>query len=144
MKDKTKRSLEIVALLAAGVIGAIAYSQTFSPEDQIFLTDHIFISPKTEPHFYFAFIFLNIGVFIFGVYLAFILIAFLLSRGLLFTSVGVFSLIMAATMLVVWFVIDSPGEEIADYIFSGIIILFLAVLGTVMIFGIPGRRNPRL
>jgi hypothetical protein len=143
MKERSKKRLEAIILLAVAAIGALAYSQTYSATDRIFITDHLFITPKSEPHFYVAFIFLNIFLFLVSIYVAYRLVIFLLARDILVPVGGVFLLIMAATLSVVWFVLEGGPEETIGYIVSGIIVLILAVFGLVMLFGVPGRGKKK-
>ena len=143
MTARSKKRLEATILLAVAAIGAVAYSQTYSESDRIFITDHISITPKTEPHFYVAFIFLNILLFLISIYIAYRLVIFLLARDILVPVGGVFLLIMAVTLLVVWFVLEGGPEDGIGYISSGIIVFILAAFGSMMIFRFkhPRRRE---
>jgi len=145
MSPETKKKIETGILLFVAIVGAVAYSQTFAQDDRIFITDHLFITPKSEPHFFSIFIVLNITLFLLSIFIAHKLVAFLLARGVLFLTGGILLLTGAITLTVVWWFFGHGGGGTTDYIFEeGLLIGFLALLGAAMTFGIPGKRNVRL
>ena len=144
MTSKTKNLLETAALLAIAFIGAYFYASTFEAGHEIFLTDSYSIFPNSQPLLYAVFVIANLVILAGAAYLGFLLVAFLLSRGLLFKTGGAILLIAAVVLAVVWFGLGNMGDGAADVFFSGMIVLVLAVLGALMLFGVPGRRSPRI
>ncbi len=144
MTPKTKKLLEIAALLGIGFVGAYFYASTFETGHEIFLTDSYSISPNSQPLFYAIFIVANLVILAGAAYVGFLIVAFLLARGLLFKTGGAILLIAAVVLGVVWFGLGDVGHGTADIVFSGLIVLVLAALGALMVFGVPGRTSPRL
>jgi len=144
MTPKTKKLLEIAALLGIGFVGAYFYASTFAADDRIFITNRFAISPNSQPLFFAIFIIANLVILAGAAYVGFLIVAFLLARGLLFKTGGAILLIAAIVLGVVWFGIGDAGEGTADIVFSGLIVLALAALGALMVFGVPGRTSPRL
>ncbi len=144
MTLKTKKLLEIAALVGIGFVGAYFYASTFAADDRIFITDSIAISPSSQPLYYSIFIIGNLVLLAGAAYVGFLIVGFLLERGLLFKTGGAILLVAATVLAVVWFGLGNMGDGAADVFFSGLIVLVLAVLGALMLFGVPGRRSPRI
>ena len=144
MTPKTKKLLEIAALVGIAFVGAYFYASTFAADDRIFITDGYSISPNTQPLFYALFIVANLVILAGAAFLGFLLVAFLLERGLLFKTAGAIMLTAAIVLAVVWFGLGNMGDGVADIVFSGLIVLVLAVFGALMIFGVPGRNATRM
>ena len=130
---KSKSKLLLPILLALLAILSYVYSQFFAASEKIFITDDLFITPKTQPFVYVIFIFACVGLLLFGLYLGLLLISFLFRRGIAYQVVGILLLIVAVGLTIL-LAIGHEVDGIEDYIIGGILILFLGTLGTLMTF----------
>jgi len=144
MTPRTKKFLEIAALVGLAFVGAYFYASSFAADDRIFITDSFAISPSSQPLHYAIFIVVNLVLLAGAAYVGFLIVAFLLARGILFKTGGAILLIAAVVHGVVWFALGDVGDGMADIVFSGLIVLVLAVFGALMIFGVPGRNATRM
>ena len=144
MTPKTKKLLEIAALVGIAFVGAYFYASTFAADDRIFITNSFAISPNSQPLFYAIFIVANLVILAGAAYVGFLIVAFLLGRGLLFKTGGAILLIAAIVLGVVWFGLGDVGDGVADIVISGLIVLVLAAFGALMVFGVPGRNATRM
>lgn len=132
-KIKSKGKFLLPILLALLAILSYVYSQFFAVSDKIFITDDLFITPKTQPFIYVFFIFACVGLLLFGLYLGLWLISFLFHKGIAFQAVGILLLFVAIGLSVLLF-IGHEVDGIEDYIIGGVLILFLGILGILMTF----------
>lgn len=141
MRSKSKFLLPI--LLALLAIFSYIYSQFFAVSDKVFITDDLFITPKTQPFIYVIFVFACVGLLLFGLYLGFLLISFLFHKGIAYQAVGILLLIVAIGLTIL-LVIGNEANGTRDYIIGGILILFLGTLGTMMTFANKiKKRSPK-
>ena len=140
MKDRKKFYLPI--LFAMLTVLFFIYSQFYKAGEQIFLTDTIFITPKSQPFYFVIFLFANLILLLGSLYLGLLLAVFLFKKGIIYQTVGIFLLLGAATMTFM-LIQGHEVEGIKDYIIGGILILFLGTMGILMTFAnkIGKRKN---
>jgi membrane-associated HD superfamily phosphohydrolase len=137
---KSNKKLQLILLIIAGIIFSVIISQTYPADEQIFLTDTIALTPKQQPLLFALFVFANIGIFIFSLYLAYLVILLLVKKGILFQFVGIL-LLLGAAGLTVLLTLGHGIEDTTDYFIAGILILFLGVLGFLMTLGTNKRKS---
>ena len=132
---KSKKTL-IVTVLLFGLATAIFYivSQMYPADEQIFITDSYFITPKTQPFLYVLLGFASFGAIIFAVFLGKIITAFLWSKGLLAPVVGIFLIFAAGVLGYVSLVLQQNVKDTTGFVVMLSIVLFLGGFGAWALF----------
>ncbi len=120
------------ALISGTAIIFGIFSQMYSAEEQIFITNGYFIQPKSQPFHFILMWFATIAVFLFALWLGRVIASFLWRKGLLFSVVGIFLLLGAAFLGYFSLVLKTNVESTRDFVTMGIIILFVGGLGAMM------------
>ena len=128
------KTISTVLLAVSTVVIFSIISQTFSDDEQIFITDTIFITPKTQPVFYVLLMFINIVLIVFAIYAGIKIAGFLSRKGILFEVVGTFLILMSVVLSYVFLISGENVETIKDFIIMLVLILFIGILGFLMLF----------
>jgi hypothetical protein len=128
---KFRKKLHLPILVALLAVLSFVHSLFWPPDEQIFITDSIFITPRTQPFFYIVLIFASVGVILSGLYLGLLLTVFLFKKGIIFQTVGVFILIMTGVFAYL-LITGQNVERNSDYVIGGILILFMGTIGVLM------------
>lgn len=129
-----QKSVFTVLLIIGSVIIFTVVSQTFSGSDQIFITDTIFITPKTQPTLFILLMFVNIVLIVFAIYLGLKIAGFLYRKGIIFQVVGTFLLIMTGILSYVSLYLGRNIKTTKEFIIMLIMILFVGSIGVLMVF----------
>ncbi len=138
---RRNRKLQLLILPVLLAILSFIHAQFYAAQEKIFITDRLFITPKTQPILYVILIFAGVGLLLFGSYLGNLIALFLFKKGIIFQTVGIL-LLLATAVFTVLTITGHNIEKNSDYIISGILILFLGTLGVLMTFANKiGKRN---
>ena len=138
-----KKFISTFLLSVSSIIIFTIISQTFSESEQIFITDSIFITPKTQPVYYVLLMLVSIGLVILAIYLGLKIAGFLLRKGILFQTVGAFLLTMAGVLSYVFLISGENMETTKDFIIMLILILFVGIIGFLIVFISKTNKNKR-
>jgi hypothetical protein len=137
-----KKSISTVLVLIGLVIMFLIISQMYPAEEQIFITDSYFITPKTQPFLYVLLGFASFGAIIFAVFLGRIITAFLWSKGLLAPVVGIFLIFAAGVLGYVSLFLQQNVKDTTGFVVMLSIVLFLGGFGVWALFSwILNKKN---
>lgn len=138
-----KKSISTVLLLIGLVIMFLIISQMYPADEQIFITDSYFITPKTQPFLYVILGFASLGALIFAVILGKIITAFLWSKGLLAPTVGVFLIFAACILGYVSLVLQQNVKNTTDFVGMFVIVLLFGGFGVFVLFTWTSNRRSK-
>lgn len=134
MSKPSKKMIWTILAIVGITVVFIVMSQMYSADEQIFITDQYAITPKTQPHLFVLMWFVNIGIFIFALWLGKFIAVFLWEKGVLLHIVGVFLIFAAGILGYVFFVVQENYKTTSDLLGSLFIILFPSGFGFLMLF----------
>ena len=129
-----RKSISTVLVLISLVIMFLIISQMYPADEQIFITDSYFITPKTQPFLYVLLGFASFGAIIFAVILGKIITAFLFAKGLLAPLVGIFLIFAAGVLGYVSLVLQQNVKDTTGFVVMLSIVLFLGGFGVWALF----------
>lgn len=129
MKDNRKIVIPVLLALLAAL--TLVYSRFFGTGDRIYVTDGIYVAPRTEPLQYLLLVFAGVGLLLLGFCLGVRLVLFLFRKGIIFQTVGVLLLIVAAGLSFRLVTGDGVGSA-ADYVAGAVLVLFTGTFGVLM------------
>ncbi len=132
---KSKKSLIITILLVGSAI-AIFYtvSQMYPADEQIFITDSYFISPKTQSLQFVLMWFVNVGLMLFAVWVGKLIAVFLWAKGILFRVVGAGLVLGSGVLGYNFLVLQERVRTTKDLVIVLVLVLFVGGLGVLMLF----------
>jgi len=141
MKSKKGILINIGWILGLAILFG-AYSQLYSPAQEILITDSYSITPKSQPFHFIAMWFATIAAILFALWLGKSIAFFLWTRGLLLSVVGAFMILGAGFLGYVSLVLRKNADSTGGLVVMGIMILFLGGLGaTMLLSSIFGKKK---